>query len=100
MERVFDVPPEAFFPPPKVDSSIVRMVPWATLPAPATDYNHLQKLVAQSFGQRRKTLRNNVKSLVSDAELEALGISPSCRPENVTLEQYVALSNYLVAAGR
>lgn len=100
MERVFDVPPEAFFPPPKVDSSIVRMVPWAELPSMASSYEHLQKLVAQSFGQRRKTLRNNVKGIATDAELEALAIPPSCRPENVTLAQYVALSNYLIAAGR
>ncbi|WP_035058852.1 16S rRNA (adenine(1518)-N(6)/adenine(1519)-N(6))-dimethyltransferase RsmA [Andreprevotia chitinilytica] len=100
MERVLDVPPEAFYPPPKVDSAVVRMVPWPTPPWPVTDLVRMEKLVLTAFGQRRKTLRNNVKGILTDAELEQLGIDPGCRPENVTVAQYVVLANFLSANGR
>ncbi len=95
MDRVLDVPPEAFNPPPKVDSAVVRMIPWPTLPHQAQDEHLLEEVVQTAFAQRRKTLRNNLKGVASDAELEALGIDPGCRAENVSVAQYVALANHL-----
>ncbi|SMC29566.1 16S rRNA (adenine1518-N6/adenine1519-N6)-dimethyltransferase [Andreprevotia lacus DSM 23236] len=100
MEHVLDVPPTAFYPPPKVDSAVVRMMPWPAPPWPANDLVHMEKLVTTAFAQRRKTLRNNLKGIVSDDELLALGIDPGCRAENVTVQQYVALSNFLHAQQR
>ncbi len=95
MDHIIDVPPESFDPPPKVDSAVVRMVPYDVLPYPAKNEDHLRKLVLASFSQRRKTLRNNLKGIANDQILADLGIDPSCRPENVSVAQYVALSNAL-----
>lgn len=97
MDYIIDVPPESFDPPPKVDSAVVRMVPYDTLPHPAKDEAHLRQLVLAAFAQRRKTLRNNLKGIASDQILAELGIDPSCRPENVSVAQYVALSNALAS---
>lgn len=100
MEWLFDVPPEAFSPPPKVDSAIVRMVPksldeedQALLPA-------LEQLVRTSFGQRRKTLRKSLKGLVDEAAFEAAAIDPSARPETLSLEQFRALARRLVVGSQ
>lgn len=93
VEKLFTVPPGAFNPPPKVDSAIVRLTPYAQLPYPARDEKKLAQLVTKAFNQRRKTLRNNMKGLLDAAAIEALGIDPGCRPETLSLEQFVALAN-------
>ncbi len=95
MDRVLDVPPTAFNPPPKVDSSVVRMIPWPRLPHLAQDETLFEEIVQTAFAQRRKTLRNNLKGVVTDEDLATLGIDPGCRPENVTVAQYVSLANHL-----
>lgn len=92
---VLEVPPTAFVPPPKVDSAVVRLVPYETLPHPATSLKWLDRVCRDGFNQRRKTVRNCFKSLIDADNLEALGINPSLRPENLTLEQFVALANWL-----
>ena len=97
MDRVLNVPPAAFNPPPKVDSAVVRMIPWPKLPHPANDESLLEEIVQAAFAQRRKTLRNNLKGIASDAELESLGIDPGWRAENVSVAQFVALANHLSA---
>ncbi|PHV12378.1 16S rRNA (adenine(1518)-N(6)/adenine(1519)-N(6))-dimethyltransferase RsmA [Chitinimonas sp. BJB300] len=94
MEKLLDVPPDAFFPPPKVDSAIVRMIP-RPFELQAADPAALEKLVAQAFSQRRKTLRNNLKGIVSDDDFAALDIDSSIRPENLPVRDYVRLVNYL-----
>jgi len=96
MEKLLDVPPEAFNPPPKVDSAIVRMIP-RPFPIPARDLAALERLVAQAFAQRRKTVRNNLKGIVSDELFAELGIDPGARPENLLVSDYVRLSNALPA---
>ncbi|MGQ5521682.1 16S rRNA (adenine(1518)-N(6)/adenine(1519)-N(6))-dimethyltransferase RsmA [Chitinimonas sp. PSY-7] len=96
MEKLLDVPPDAFFPPPKVDSAIVRMIP-RPFELQATDLAALEKLVAQAFSQRRKTLRNNLKGVVADANFEALGIDSGIRPENLPVLDYVRLTNHIQA---
>jgi len=95
MDRVLDVPPAAFNPPPKVDSAVVRMIPWPNLPHRAQDEALFEEVVQTAFAQRRKTLRNNLKGVVTDDDLATLAIDPGCRPENVTVAQYVALANHL-----
>jgi 16S rRNA (adenine1518-N6/adenine1519-N6)-dimethyltransferase len=95
VESLFNVPPTAFQPQPKVDSAIVRLVPHETLPFPAKDAKHFAGLVTTAFNQRRKTIRNNLKKLISAEQLEALGIDPGLRPENLTLQNFVAISDTL-----
>jgi 16S rRNA (adenine1518-N6/adenine1519-N6)-dimethyltransferase len=94
---VLEVPPTAFVPPPKVDSAVVRLVPYEVLPYPATNLNWLERVCREGFNQRRKTVRNCYKALVSAETLEELGINPGMRPENLTLEQFVDLANWLDA---
>ena len=96
MEYLFTVPPEAFEPAPKVESAFVRCVPHATLPFVAKDQKHFAKIVMAAFGQRRKTLRNTLKGLLDDVGFTALGINPQLRAENLSVSQFVTISNYLV----
>ena len=95
VEHLFDVGPGAFNPAPKVDSAIVRLIPHATVPHPADDVEVLEILVRDAFNQRRKTLRNTLKSLLSAEEIEAEGIDPGTRPEQVDLAGFVRLANRL-----
>ncbi|WP_020557909.1 16S rRNA (adenine(1518)-N(6)/adenine(1519)-N(6))-dimethyltransferase RsmA [Thiofilum flexile] len=93
-EFLFDVPPSAFSPPPKVDSAVVRLTPRRVIKDPVQNTQKLSELVALAFAQRRKTLRNNLKSIISDAGFEALGIDPSRRAETLEVSDFVRLTNY------
>ena len=95
VDNLFEVPPEAFDPRPKVDSAIVRMTPYSKLPYVAHDFKHFQHLVKSGFAQRRKTLRNNLKGIANDQQLQSLGIDPSIRPERLNVSEFVAISNLL-----
>ncbi len=96
MERLFIVPPGAFNPPPKVDSAIVRMIPKKVGPGDtAKDEALFAKLVATAFSQRRKMLRNTLRSMVSEAQLTALDIKPTARAEDLSVEDYVRIANSL-----
>ncbi len=93
VQSLFEVPPEAFSPRPKVQSAIVRLTPHGQLPHPAKNIKTLQSLLRTCFNQRRKTLRNSLKNDVSSDQMEALDINPSARPETLSLEQFVKISN-------
>ncbi len=95
MEYLFTVPPEAFDPAPKVESAFVRCVPHATLPYPAKDEAHFAGVVLAAFGQRRKTLRNTLKNMLNDAGFTALNIDSQLRAENLSVADFVRISNYL-----
>lgn len=95
MEYLITVPPEAFDPPPKVESAFVRCVPFAELPYPAKDEALFAKIVTAAFGQRRKTLRNTLKGLLDDTGFEQLGIDSQLRAENLSVQKFVAIANYL-----
>jgi 16S rRNA (adenine1518-N6/adenine1519-N6)-dimethyltransferase len=95
MERLFIVPPGAFNPAPKVDSAIVRLMPKPAAALDARDEALLAKLVLAAFGQRRKMLRNNLRDLVDEAGLEAVGIKPTARAEELAVADYVRLANAL-----
>lgn len=93
VEPLFDVPPTAFSPPPKVTSTVA-----ALRPLPANTYvvgnpGYLSALVARAFSKRRKTLRNALRGMVSEAQLEAAGIQPGERPEQVPIANWVRLAN-------
>lgn len=92
VESLFEVPPEAFFPRPKVQSAIVRITPRSELYRPECSRERLSRLVQLAFAQRRKTLRNNVKDVLDDSAIEALGINPDCRAETLSLDQLIDLS--------
>lgn len=95
MEKLLDVPPEAFSPAPKVDSAVVRLIPAKHRIGQAQDFEQFATLVKQAFHQRRKTIRNNLKGLADDDDLQAAGISPQARAEHIAPEKYVALANLL-----
>ena len=93
VEALFEVPPEAFTPQPKVKSAIVRLTPHIAARQHKCDKHKLGKVVQAAFAQRRKTLRNNLKGLIDSPALEALGIDPGARAETLTLEQFVEITN-------
>jgi 16S rRNA (adenine1518-N6/adenine1519-N6)-dimethyltransferase len=95
VEDLFDVPPTSFDPAPKVDSAIVRLVPYNELPHVANNVKTLETLVNIAFQQRRKTLRNALKQLLSQEQMDSLSVDLSLRPEEVSLAEYVAMSNML-----
>lgn len=92
-ELLFNVPPDAFFPPPKVDSSIIRLIPYQTYPYQARDYQLFESIVKHAFGQRRKTLRNSLKDIVNAEAWEKVQISSQLRPENLSVKDFVDISN-------
>lgn len=94
VEHVLNVPPGAFTPPPKVESAVVRLTPYAEPPHPVHDRKTLQQLCLVAFNQRRKTIRNNLKQLISAEQLEALGIDPGARPETLSVADYCRLANW------
>ncbi len=87
-EIVYKLPPTAFFPPPKVNSAVVNIVP--TNPKIDVELNELETLTKHAFGQRRKMLRASLKSLAPDAEkrIKSAGIDPTRRAETVSIEEF------------
>ena len=94
---VLHVGPGAFKPAPKVDSAVVRLVPHTNRKHQATSVEDLQRVCSEAFNQRRKTIRNNMGNFITAEELTSLGIDPNLRPENLTLEQFVTIANWLSA---
>lgn len=92
-ELVFDVPASAFSPPPKVTSTVVHLTPKAQ-PLPC-DLARLERVTLAAFGQRRKMLRQSVKSLGGETLLAKSGIDPQRRAETLSVEEFVTLANCL-----
>jgi 16S rRNA (adenine1518-N6/adenine1519-N6)-dimethyltransferase len=92
---LFDVNPSAFVPPPKVTSSLVRLVPRAD--PPPCDRKLLETVTQAAFGQRRKMLRQSLRSLGADvsALLSAAGLSPTARAEDIPIDGFVSLADAL-----
>jgi 16S rRNA (adenine1518-N6/adenine1519-N6)-dimethyltransferase len=93
---VMEIGPEAFKPAPKVDSAIVRLVPHSDIKNPVKDITALNTVCLAAFNQRRKTIRNSFKNLISVEQLESLNIDANLRPENLTLDDYILLANFIV----
>jgi 16S rRNA (adenine1518-N6/adenine1519-N6)-dimethyltransferase len=94
---VLNVPPGAFKPPPKVDSAVVRLVPHATAPVDVTSLNTLERVCAQAFNQRRKTIRNSLKDCLSETQISELGLDPTSRAEVLSLKDFATLANAVSA---
>jgi 16S rRNA (adenine1518-N6/adenine1519-N6)-dimethyltransferase len=92
---LFTVPPQAFRPAPRVHSALVRLVPHAHPPVRVRDPARFERLVAQAFSMRRKTLRNSLRALLDAEQIAAAGVDPGLRAEALTLEQFAALSTQL-----
>jgi len=97
VEPLFQIPPTAFRPAPKVESAIVRLLPYPEPPYPADDLQLLSRLVRACFQQRRKTMRNTLKHMLNAEQLEQLGIDLTRRPETLSVEDFVVLSNQIGA---
>lgn len=95
-ELICDVPARSFYPKPKVDSVVIRLRP-RTLEHPANNPRQLETLIKLGFASRRKMLRNNLQSLIKIADLtnilEQLNFNPQCRAEDLSLEEWILLSN-------
>jgi 16S rRNA (adenine1518-N6/adenine1519-N6)-dimethyltransferase len=89
----FDVPPQAFTPPPKVTSTVVHLTPRET-PMPC-DVAKLERVTQAAFGQRRKMLRQSLKPVGGEALLNRAGIDPARRAETLSVEEFVALANLI-----
>lgn len=98
IESLFDVDKSAFTPPPEVTSAVVRLDPLPPGTFDIKDERLLSTLVTSAFMKRRKTIRNSLKEYVEAGDFEAVGIDPVLRPEQISIEKYVELSNHL--AGR
>ncbi|WP_254175217.1 16S rRNA (adenine(1518)-N(6)/adenine(1519)-N(6))-dimethyltransferase RsmA [Planktothrix pseudagardhii] len=97
-DYICDVPAKAFYPPPKVDSAVIRLRP-RPIPHPASNPQYLETLLKLGFSSKRKMLRNNLQSVVSRDQLtqllEQLEINPQVRAEDLSVEQWVNLANLL-----
>jgi len=96
-QALFTVPPQAFKPAPKVYSAVLRLIPDGSKPR-AAHITDLSEVVKTAFMFRRKTLSNALKSLLTAADFAAVGIDATQRPEQLTVEQFVALANRFSAS--
>lgn len=99
VQPLFDVPPEAFSPPPKVRSAVVAMRPLPDTAFQIDDAALFSRLIAKAFNQRRKTVRNALKGLADEQLLESAGINPTDRPERIPVDNWVTLANSLQQTG-
>ncbi|MCE2687981.1 MAG: 16S rRNA (adenine(1518)-N(6)/adenine(1519)-N(6))-dimethyltransferase, partial [Rickettsiales bacterium] len=94
---IFEVPPTIFIPPPKVVSAIIELVPYHKI---MTDFNFdiFEKIVASAFNQRRKMIRSSLKPIFNNVDevLGKLNIDSSLRAENITIEQFIKISQYFL----
>ena len=93
VEALFDIGPGAFRPPPKVWSSVVRLEPWREPPFAIDDPARFREVVRRAFGQRRKTLRNALSGLVSEAGIRAAGCDPGARAETLPPDAFARLAS-------
>jgi 16S rRNA (adenine1518-N6/adenine1519-N6)-dimethyltransferase len=98
-ELICPVPAKAFYPPPKVESAVVRLSPRA-IETPAKDPKFLDRIVRQGFSSKRKMLRNNLKDTIDSDRLseilEKLEIDPQIRAENLSVANWILLSDRLL----
>jgi 16S rRNA (adenine1518-N6/adenine1519-N6)-dimethyltransferase len=95
IEKILDVSPGAFTPAPKVDSAVVQLTPHTTPVINIPDSENFALIVKASFKQRRKTLRNNLKGILTESEISAAGVDPSVRAETLSLENFAALARQI-----
>ncbi|HKW38198.1 MAG TPA: 16S rRNA (adenine(1518)-N(6)/adenine(1519)-N(6))-dimethyltransferase RsmA [Burkholderiales bacterium] len=99
VEQLFEVPPRAFRPEPKVRSALVRLVPRSADELDARSESGLSRVVARAFSMRRKTLRNTLAGVMSGSELEQIGIDPGKRAQELPVAAFVTIANRLADSG-
>jgi len=100
MELLFEAAPNAFSPPPQVDSAVVRLRPRPQAQLTALSQAGLEQVVRRAFSQRRKTLRNSLAGLLEAGDYMVLGIAPGLRAENLAVADFVAMANFLAGNGK
>lgn len=90
-QALFEVPPYAFQPAPKVNSAILRLLPKTQFENEINDFSLYENLVRQAFSQRRKTLKNTLKDLCSVQQIEQAGLQPGQRAEELSIQNFVSL---------
>ena len=89
---LFDVPPESFDPPPRVDSAVIRMLP-EKADRKIVDSQRMERVVKSAFAQRRKTLRNALREVVTPEQFETAEINPGNRAETLSVDDFIRLAN-------
>jgi 16S rRNA (adenine1518-N6/adenine1519-N6)-dimethyltransferase len=97
LEKILDVPATAFRPVPKVESAVVRMRPLERGPEHRCDEELLARLVAAAFSQRRKTLRNALKSYLQKGDFVQLGLDPEARAQELAVADFVRIAGHVAA---
>ena len=95
LQALFDVPPEAFHPPPRVESAVVRMIPKPGSEIAKMDEKLFAEIVASAFAMRRKTLRNTLANKLKVEEFAKLGIDAGLRAENLAVSDYEAITLHI-----
>lgn len=93
VQPLFDIGPGAFKPPPRVESTFVRLIPHAQPPFELADPRAFSSVVAAAFSQRRKTLRNALRALADEAAFARAGVDPQRRGETLSVAEFVALAD-------
>ena len=94
-ELLFEIPPEAFSPQPKITSAFIRLIRKKRVSLKVVDKDSFEKIVKVAFSQKRKTIKNNFKNILFDKDFFNLEISPKIRSEALTIDQFIKLENYV-----
>ena len=96
IEPLFHVDKSAFFPAPKVTSTVLKLSPLKKNRFHIQDEDIFSKIITEAFMKRRKTIQNSLKNLINISDLDAVNLDPKLRPEQISIKKYVELSNHLV----
>jgi len=96
VESLFNISPNEFSPPPKVNSSFMRLTPSNEYHKQIKDLKVFSKLVETAFQQRRKTIKNSLSNIVTEEQLINASIQTTQRPQEISIPQYINLANLLV----
>ena len=94
-ELLFEIPPEAFSPQPKITSAFIRLIRRKRVSPKVIDKDSFEQIVKVAFSQKRKTIKNNFKNILFDKDFFNLEISPKIRSEALTIDQFIKLENYV-----
>ena len=94
-ELLFELPPEAFSPQPKITSAFIRLIRKKRVSPKVIDKDSFEQIVKVAFSQKRKTIKNNFKNILIDKDFLNLEISPKIRAEALTIDQFIKLENYV-----
>lgn len=93
IEKLFEVNPQSLWPIPKVQSAFIRIIPYKELPIVIHNKPYFDEIVFRSFSKRRKIISNSLEGILSNTQIEQSGINPNTRPEQLSIEDFVTLSN-------